>query len=85
MPGQIGEHTGKRGVRLMSILNDMLNMGMMGEPGRVDYVIREYEKLEARLTRLEGLLLAKGLITNAEQSALQSPDSDGAVPVDEAK
>jgi hypothetical protein len=63
----------------MSILNDMLNIGGMGEPQRLDYVIREHEKLQARVIRLEELLLAKGLITEGEKSALESQEVSSTV------
>jgi hypothetical protein len=63
-----------KGHALMSILNDMLNFGGMGEPHRLDYVIREHEKLQARVIRLEELLLAKGLITEREKSTLDSQE-----------
>lgn len=61
----------------MSILNDMLNGGMMGEPERLDYVIHEHEKLQARVNQLIELLIAKGLITTQERAAFESP-ADGA-------
>ena len=59
----------------MSILNDMLNIGGLGEPRRLDYVIREYETLQARVVRLEELLEAKGVITSAERSRLEARES----------
>jgi hypothetical protein len=59
----------------MSILNDMLNTGLMGEPQRLDYIIREHEKLQARVTRLEELLLSKGVITEGEKTTLEFQDA----------
>lgn len=56
----------------MSILNNMLNAGLMGEPQRLDYVIREHDRLQARVDRLTELLRSKGLITSEELSALES-------------
>lgn len=40
----------------MAIFSDMLNIGMMGEPARLDHLIREHEKLEAKFNRLMELL-----------------------------
>ena len=59
----------------MAILSDMLNMGMMGEPARLDHVIREHERLEAKFNRLAELLTSKGLITKEERLALESQET----------
>jgi hypothetical protein len=54
----------------MSILNSILTTSQMGEPARLDYIIREHEKLEARVESLVNLLRSKGLITDEEVSEL---------------
>ena len=54
----------------MSILNDLLSAGQMGEPDRLDYVIREHEQLLSRVEALIELLRSKGLITDEEASQL---------------
>jgi len=60
----------------MSILNSMLNAGLMGEPQRLDYVIRAHDLLQARVDRLTELLRSKGLITAEELSALEAAADD---------
>ena len=55
----------------MATFSDMLNIGMMGEPARLDYLIREHEKLEAKFRRLAELLTSKGLITREERMSLE--------------
>ena len=58
----------------MSALNDLLNVNQMGEPQRLDYIIREHEKLQARVSRLEALLQARGLLSPEELAAVASPE-----------
>jgi hypothetical protein len=55
---------------LMSVLNDLLNTGLMGEPQRLDYVIREHERLQRRVSDLEELLKSKGIISDEERTRL---------------
>ena len=50
----------------MSILSSVLNAQMMGEPQRLDYVIREHEKLERKVDALIELLVSKELLTRSE-------------------
>jgi len=50
----------------MSILNSILATSQRGEPQRLDYAIREHEKLEARLEALIALLRSRELITAKE-------------------
>lgn len=52
----------------MAVLNDLLNLGMMGEPQRLDHVIRELEKLQRRVAELEELLRSKGIIAVEQQT-----------------
>lgn len=54
----------------MSILNSILNTSQMGEPARLDYAIREQERLVAQVDALVALLRSKGLITEEEASRL---------------
>jgi hypothetical protein len=54
----------------MAVLNDLLNVGMMGEPQRLDYVIREHERLRRRVAELEQLLRSKGILTAEDQARL---------------
>jgi hypothetical protein len=54
----------------MSILDEVFNAGMMGEPERLDFIIREHQKLEVRVARLEELLRSKGIITDEEHTRL---------------
>jgi hypothetical protein len=39
----------------MSILNDLMNVGTMGESQRIDYIIREHEKLKVQVEALVGV------------------------------
>ena len=65
----------------MSILNDLLNVRTMGESARLDYVIREHEKLKVQFDALTELLVSSNLITREEldrkTSALASPAPAG--------
>jgi len=54
----------------MSILNSILNTSQMGEPARLDYAIREQERLLAHIDALVALLQSKGVITEEEASRL---------------
>ncbi len=55
----------------MSVVNDLFNAAFMGEPERLDYVIEEHKKLQARVAQLEELLKSKGIVTTQELNRLE--------------
>jgi hypothetical protein len=57
----------------------ILDAWLMGEPRRLDYVIREHEKLRRQVETLTELLVARGVIP---RDALRQPGSE--VPADTA-
>ena len=62
----------------MSILDSLL----MGESSRLDYVIREHEKLQRRVDVLTELLIERGVIPRAAVDASEhAPES---TPADES-
>lgn len=62
----------------MSILNDLLSIGSMGESGRLDYVVREQDKLQARFAALLGVLAANGALTPDDVARLAQANPDPA-------
>ena len=66
----------------MSVLDELFNEGMMGEPERLDHIIREHEKLRARVSQLEDLLRSKGILTDEERARLAGPETNRHVPAE---
>ena len=49
----------------MSGMNDVFDVfALPGEPARLDYIIREHEKLKQQVEILTALLVAKGIMTS---------------------
>jgi hypothetical protein len=64
-------------IQAMALINDLLNVGTMGESNRLDYAIREHEALQAKYAALKAsvdtliaVLRQKGVLTDDEESAL---------------
>jgi hypothetical protein len=55
----------------MNLLDDAFG-GMPGEPARLDYIIREHEKLERRFAALAELLLANKVLSRDEFELLKA-------------
>jgi hypothetical protein len=57
----------------MAFLSEFMNVGTMGESGRLDYAIREHEDLKERFDTLVRLLEEKGVLTGDERVRLLAP------------
>ena len=56
-----------------------------GESGRIDYIIREHEKLQRRVAHLEQLLQTRGIVTGRDlERAEPPPDSSAHLPSNRA-
>lgn len=55
----------------MTILDDLFNASLHGEPARLDATIRDQEQLQQQFTRLLDALRDKGLITAAEEKSVR--------------
>lgn len=53
----------------MSVIDDLFRTSV-GEPARLDYIIREHDKLKKRVEALEYFLISKGLLTRDERAHL---------------
>jgi hypothetical protein len=59
----------------MSILNDLFNAGTLGESNRLDFVVRECDRLQTQFNQLVALLAEKNLLTPADLDRLRAADA----------
>ena len=64
----------------MTLLNDLFSVRTMGEADRLDYIIREHDKLQEQFKSLIATLALKGALTPEEVARLTAtsePPSPG--------
>ncbi len=60
-------------------LSDILGTTLLGESDRLDYVIREHEKLEQVVQRLMTTLTSKGIMTTEEIASVIGDDKPAGI------